>query len=162
MARREARYPRSGKLIDRLVRSVAAAKGWSMMQTMRYIGERTHFSPDMIHRWRQGHYCPLPGTLEILIRVGREDAGLPREWGESLLNSAHYANATNFVNQVWGPKTIRSIPCNLPPRDCTDLIGRQAEVARLLELLSPQHAAPLITVDGIGGVGKTALVLDVA
>jgi predicted negative regulator of RcsB-dependent stress response len=162
MSRREARYPRSGELIDRLVRSVAAAKGWSMRQTMRYIGERTHFSPDMIHRWRQGHYCPAPETLEILIRIGREDAGLPREWGESLLNSVHYANATNLVNQVWGPRMVRSIPCNLPPRDCTDLIGRQAEVARLLELLSPQHAAPLITVDGIGGVGKTALVLDVA
>src|SRR5581483_2368081 len=101
-------------------------------------------------------------TLEILIRIGREDAGLAREWGESLLHAAQYANAVNLVNQVWGPKTLRPIPCNLPSRDCTNLIGRQAEVMRLLTFLAPQHAAPLITVDGIGGVGKTALVLDVA
>jgi tetratricopeptide (TPR) repeat protein len=44
----------------------------------------------------------------------------------------------------------------------TRLIGRQEEVKQLQELLFPHYGAHLITVDGIGGVGKTALVLDVA
>lgn len=162
MSRREARHSRSGEQIDRLVKSIAAAKGWSMTRTMTYIGQHTHFSPDMIHRWRRGNYCPSPETLEILIHLGREDAGLAREWGESLLNAARYADTTNLVNQLWGPKAIRTIPCNLPARDYTKLIGRQAETEHLLELLSPRRAAHFITVDGIGGVGKTALVLEAA
>ena len=162
MSRREARYPRLGELIDRLVKSVAAAKGWSMTRTMKYIGEQTGYGPDMIHRWRQGKNCPSPETLEVLIRIGREDAGLSREWGESLLNAARYTDTTNLVNLLWGPKSLRTIPCNLPARDYTKLVGREAETEYLLELLSPQRAVHLITVDGIGGVGKTALVLEAA
>lgn len=41
-------------------------------------------------------------------------------------------------------------------------IGREKEQENLIEYLSEEHAAPIITVDGIGGVGKTALVLEVA
>ncbi|HEY9596252.1 MAG TPA: RNA polymerase subunit sigma-24, partial [Cyanophyceae cyanobacterium] len=51
---------------------------------------------------------------------------------------------------------------NLPHRDCTTFIGRQKELTRLLEVLSFQHSAHLISVDGIGGVGKTTLVLEAA
>lgn len=162
MPRREARYPRSGEHIDRLVKSIHAVKGWSMTQTMTYIGEQTGYGRDMVHRWRQGNSRPSFATLHILIRLGKEEAGLPREWGERLLQAVHYPEAAHLVNQLWGPREVHPIPCNLPPRDCTDLIGRQTEVARLLALLSPEHSAHLITVDGIGGVGKTALVLDVA
>jgi tetratricopeptide (TPR) repeat protein len=162
MSRRKARYPRSGEQIDRLVKSIAAAKGWKMTKTMEYISQSTHYGPDMVHRWRQGNNCPSPNILEILVHIGKEEADLPREWGESLLNAARYTDTTNLVNQLWGPKSLRTIPCNLPARDYTKLIGREAETEYLLELLSPQRAAHLITVDGIGGVGKTALVLEAA
>lgn len=162
MSQQKIRYPHLGEQIDRLVRSLAAVKGWNMTATMAYVCERTHYGPDMVHRWRQGKICPSPETLEILVQIGREYADLPREWGESLLNAARYPGTIAMVNKLWGPKEIRAIPCNLPSRERTHLIGRQAEMARLLELLSPNHAASLITVDGIGGVGKTALALEVA
>lgn len=51
---------------------------------------------------------------------------------------------------------------NLPLPDYTRFVGRSRELNRLLELLSPNHAAHLISVDGIGGVGKTTLVLEAA
>ncbi|NMG18325.1 NB-ARC domain-containing protein [Brasilonema bromeliae] len=51
---------------------------------------------------------------------------------------------------------------NLPKRECTTFIGRRQELARLLELLSSEHSAHLISVDGVGGVGKTTLVLETA
>ncbi len=156
------KYPRLGEQVDRLVRSLAATKGWKMTGTMMYVSQRTHYGPDMVHRWRQGKLCPPIEAVEILIQLGKEDANLSREWGESLLHAAHHAGAVNLVNRYWGPKEIRSIPCNLPSRDHNLLIGRQMEIARLLELLSPEIGAALITIDGIGGVGKTALVLEVA
>nr|AEU11004.1 hypothetical protein [Nostoc sp. 152] len=58
--------------------------------------------------------------------------------------------------------TSRSIPENLPSPTYTEFIGREAEMKTLLERLSPDHGAHMITVHGIGGVGKTALVLETA
>ncbi|MBW4507781.1 MAG: AAA family ATPase [Scytonematopsis contorta HA4267-MV1] len=51
---------------------------------------------------------------------------------------------------------------NLPAREYTAFVGRNPEIARLMELIDSQHAAHLISVDGIGGVGKTTLVVEVA
>jgi len=56
----------------------------------------------------------------------------------------------------------RNIYQNLPAPTYTEFIGRKAEMKRLLELLEFRHSAHIITVDGIGGVGKTALVVEAA
>lgn len=52
---------------------------------------------------------------------------------------------------------------NLPPADYdeTGLIGRSDDVKRIVEMLKRQRE-PMITVTGEGGIGKTALALDVA
>ncbi|KAF3887254.1 MULTISPECIES: ATP-binding protein [Nostocales] len=55
-----------------------------------------------------------------------------------------------------------TITHNLPAPTYTEFIGREPEMKLLLQRLSPNHAAHIITVDGIGGVGKTALVLAAA
>lgn len=54
------------------------------------------------------------------------------------------------------------IPHNLPAPTYTEFIGREMDMNKLLERLSPDHGAHMITVHGIGGVGKTALVLETA
>ncbi|MEM8808918.1 MAG: NB-ARC domain-containing protein [Cyanobacteria bacterium P01_G01_bin.38] len=48
------------------------------------------------------------------------------------------------------------------PAQTNKFIGRKKDLNRLLQYLSEDHAYPLITVDGIGGIGKTALVLEAA
>src|SRR5712692_723581 len=155
-------YPRLGEQITRLIRNLAAAKDWDMTVAMAYVAQQANYSPDMIYRWRQGNGCPSPKTVEIMAKIGKEEANLDRMWGESFLHAAHHYDAMAILNAVWGPKEIRLIPCNLPTPEHTIFIGRRREIADLLELLSAQYAAHLISVDGIGGVGKTALVLEVA
>jgi tetratricopeptide (TPR) repeat protein len=53
---------------------------------------------------------------------------------------------------------------NLPQPDYGNFVGRQAELAQVNRILRPypysQHA--LVTIDGIGGIGKSALALEVA
>uniref|UniRef100_A0ACD5GXB6 Uncharacterized protein n=1 Tax=Desertifilum tharense IPPAS B-1220 TaxID=1781255 RepID=A0ACD5GXB6_9CYAN len=39
---------------------------------------------------------------------------------------------------------------NLPAPSHTVFVGREAEISRLLELLSPNHSAHLISIDGLG------------
>lgn len=60
------------------------------------------------------------------------------------------------------PSVPRCVLHNLPAPSCTTFIGRKEEIFRLLELLSPRYAAHLISIDGIGGVGKTSLVVETA
>ncbi|MEA5466365.1 tetratricopeptide repeat protein [Leptothoe sp. PORK10 BA2] len=58
--------------------------------------------------------------------------------------------------------TLRSLPRqNLPPQT-NEFVGRESELKRLMEILSESHAAHIVTIDGIGGVGKTALVIEAA
>lgn len=157
-------YVRLGEQINHLVHALALANKWSMTRAMNEVAVRTGYAESTVYRWRQGRLRPRNKILEILIGIGKEDAGLPRTWGKDLLTAASYPKAeiTRLVNETWGAKEVRSIPCNLPPPEHTAFIGRRREMARLLQVLSPDHAAPIISVDGIGGVGKTALVLEAA
>ncbi|HEY9743183.1 MAG TPA: AAA family ATPase [Coleofasciculaceae cyanobacterium] len=70
-----------------------------------------------------------------------------------------------FNTKQQSQKAVKLSQClyhNLPPRDYTTLVGREPEVKRLLKWLSFEHPTPRIGIEGIGGVGKTALLLDVA
>src|SRR6266542_2046212 len=53
---------------------------------------------------------------------------------------------------------------NLPQRSYTRFVGRQAELEQLRRLLMPHPRSRhfVITLDGIGGVGKSALALELA
>jgi tetratricopeptide (TPR) repeat protein len=54
--------------------------------------------------------------------------------------------------------TVPQIPHNLPPR--SEFIGRETEKARVHEAL--RSRSYLVSIDGIGGIGKTVLALEVA
>ncbi len=60
------------------------------------------------------------------------------------------------------PLLPKRILHNLPKQPYNKFIGRQTEVTRLLKLLSPNHAASLICITGLGGVGKTSLAIAAA
>jgi SEFIR domain/NB-ARC domain len=51
---------------------------------------------------------------------------------------------------------------NLPHQSCNAFIGRESEVQKLLHQISKLYRPHISVVIGIGGVGKTALVLEVA
>jgi len=159
---RQPEYIASGRSIARLTHSLKQVKDWTMEETMDYVGKHTKYSHDIVYRWQQGHSLPKPAIVEILAQIGCHEADLSREWCEELLDATHYPTADNLLNKLWGPKQLRTIPYRLARREHRRLIGRRAEMEQLQKFLSPQYAVHLITIDGIGGVGKTALALDIA
>ena len=55
-------------------------------------------------------------------------------------------------------RSLDSLPGNLP-RQVTTFVGREAEIASVAELV---RSSPVVTLTGVGGVGKTRLALQVA
>src|SRR5262245_18536148 len=51
---------------------------------------------------------------------------------------------------------------NLPPRDYERFVGRQKELAEVRRLLGPRSRAFVVTIDGIGGIGKSSFALETA
>lgn len=51
---------------------------------------------------------------------------------------------------------------NLPNPDYVHFVGRERELARLQKLLAPESRAWIVVIDGIGGIGKSALALETA
>ena len=61
----------------------------------------------------------------------------------------------------WGFPSLRSLdafPGNLP-RQLTSFVGREAELVRVVDAVA---ASPMVTLTGVGGVGKTRLALQAA
>ena len=75
---------------------------------------------------------------------------------QSLTEDSHQKTEEDTVAKT------SSIYQNLPTRDYSSFIGRGTEITRLLELLYPDCATSQISVQGMGGIGKTALVLEAA
>lgn len=65
------------------------------------------------------------------------------------------------LSQLQGGKNPTTIPDNLP-RYHDVFVGRKQEIKTCLEALSPEERGWGVTIDGIGGMGKTALALEVA
>jgi tetratricopeptide (TPR) repeat protein len=51
---------------------------------------------------------------------------------------------------------------NLPSRDYERYVGRQKELTDVYRLLGPHIRTVVVTIDGIGGIGKSALALETA
>lgn len=157
--------PRVGELLRQLLRSLLAANPqWELDSlAVEEIAKRTGYSTSRVYDWRDGSGRLRPDTLKIILSTGKE-AGLDRFWGYNLTQAAEYGgNAEGIIHDIWGPQQLREVPTNLPIAPLyTAFVGRKNEIKRLMELLSIEHPAHLITVDGIAGVGKTTLVIEVA
>jgi len=75
------------------------------------------------------------------------------------------ASLTTPALSVMEGSSVRTYPWhNLPQRTYTYFVGREAELQKLTQVLLPYPRSRhfLVTLDGIGGVGKSALALEIA
>lgn len=94
--------------------------------------------------------------LEQYIYQVEKGTTISKSISNKLEADEHFVNTNNFI------ETPKPIYHNLPSRDYTKLVGREVEARRLLELLSFEWTIPCVSIEGIGGSGKTSLALDIA
>ncbi len=59
-------------------------------------------------------------------------------------------------------KTSQIVKQNLPQRFYSKFVGRRKSLKKLLKFISPEYRQHITVIDGIGGVGKTALAIEAA
>jgi tetratricopeptide (TPR) repeat protein len=138
---------------ERILEQVLAGKKLKHIQVPGYgdLTVQRHFCPKL---WRL-----FSESFGQTVRLNTVRLTLEKAMRET-------QNSISFVAPTFAPSSSASLESksihNLPAPSCTTFIGRETELTRLLDLLSPRSAAHLISVDGIGGVGKTTLVVEAA
>lgn len=119
-------------------------------------------------------------TLRLWSRsTQRNLAEFEREWEhqkllklktrQSTANVTYEATVNDYPLQGTGSESIVAAPIlqnrplhNLPVRCHTAFIGSELDLTKLLKLLTADNPASLISIEGVGGIGKTTLVLETA
>jgi LuxR family glucitol operon transcriptional activator len=122
----------------------------------RFCQERADFQPVL---FEIGRNAGLAEMIDVLLEHCRTEALF-----DELITAIREANPRQYgryETQIHGSQAAlpfaRQVPHNLPPR--SEFVGREAEKARIHDALRSRYF--LISIDGIGGIGKTSLALEV-
>ena len=143
-------------------------RGWSQEDVATRIGS----DPKTVGRWERGLTFPSPYFQQRLVDLFGKDAealGFIAEQGENLnhaptdsyhlLSNRDSEDAPHIDNDGEGPVTV-AWPPNLPDEPYYPLPGRERDLHNLLEVLQDPQGALVVTIDGLGGLGKTALTVE--
>jgi transcriptional regulator with XRE-family HTH domain len=142
-------------------------RGWSQEDVAARIGS----DPKTVGRWERGLTFPGPYFQQRLVDLFGKDAealGFITKQEESLSHAPtdsyhhlsnqdsaevlHIDDGEGLVTVVWPP--------NLPDESYYPLPGRERDLHNLLAVLQDPQGALIITIDGLGGLGKTALAVE--
>ncbi len=155
-----ARSPKKfAELLTEAVRTIAARenKPIALVQDELAIYALGRKSGTAVEYWRKGH---IPGKQSDVEKLGRaivEQSNLEREWLEPFLISAGHPNPSRFCDALFpGP-----LPVYLPNKPYRELMGRDTLVRDIMAALSDPEGRWIVAIDGMGGIGKTALAHEI-
>lgn len=137
-----------------LLRTARKERGWTQQQVADRIGASQSLN---ISRWESGTAFPSPYYVQQLCRIFDKNArelGLIRDEAASKSDShlpSVMLNSSRAIPPLWAVPTLFF----------TSLVGREQDVEEVCELLRKSEVR-LLTLIGMGGVGKTRLALQVA
>ncbi len=155
------------QLIKEGIDSVANRQGKKVRAIEEEIGEALCVSYHTVQRWKRGYVPNDMERLEFIVGYCRQHGRVDRAWGQRFLSQARHPAPVAALDRLFpsapNQATRRELPRvhhNLPPR-YGEFIGREAELKRVLEWIENSRW-PLATIEGMGGIGKTSLAIEVA
>jgi predicted ATPase/class 3 adenylate cyclase len=128
-----------------------------------YVGMDVHRAARIASAGHGGQMLLSQVTRDLIagnVPAGTTLTDLGEHWLKDLAQPEHlYQVTVDGLPQAFPPlKSLVTLPNNLP-RHLTTFVGRASDVAEVRQLTTE---APLVTLTGPGGVGKTRLCLQVA
>lgn len=153
-----------GNLLTQGLKSIAALEKTDLTELQHELGKEIGVSVWTIYKWRKGASIPHDErTIRILARACVERGRMDRTWLHNFLWRTTYENRDILLTDLYPPSdTPPTVRHNLPRRQHKVLVGRDQELTDLRSFLSPRHRVGVVCISGGGGVGKTALALEIA
>jgi NB-ARC domain len=152
-----------GKLLTQGLKSIAALEKLDLTDLQNELGKEIGVSVWTLYKWRKGTSIPNDDrTIAILARVCVQRGRLDRQWLTEFLHNTIYSDKHALTEELFPNNRSLSARHNLPRRQHHRLIGRDRELSEIRSFLSLHHRVGVVCISGGGGVGKTALALEIA
>src|SRR5215207_841715 len=152
-----------GKLLTQGLKSIAALEKTDLTELQHELGKEIGVSVWTIYKWRKGTSIPNDDrTIALLAKACIQRGRMDRAWLVDFLRNTIYSEKQAFIEQLFPDYKSTAVTHNLPRRQHQRLIGREREMGEIRNFLSPRHRVGVVCISGGGGVGKTALALEVA
>ena len=167
MANKLKLHPRFGELLNQGLKQLAAKQHQSIGDTHDYVAEEIGYSSTALHTWRRGEHLPnTPETVERLAFIFVQQGGFDQVWVSRFLKAAQFESQERIeaLNQELFGQTVLIEPnvtptalLYIPQKTYYELIGRDDELNEAITKLNTLHQYPVLSIVGLGGMGKTAL-----
>ncbi len=152
-----------GNLLTQGLKSIAALEKLELTELHHELGKEIGVSVWTIYKWRKNTSIPNSDRIiAMLARVCVQRGNMDRRWLRDFLQNTVYSDKQALLQELFPDSSEFSVTHNLPRRQHQKLIGREQELAEIRNFLSPRHRVGVVCISGGGGVGKTALALEVA
>ncbi|HEX7736400.1 MAG TPA: tetratricopeptide repeat protein [Ktedonobacteraceae bacterium] len=132
-------------------------RGWSQARVAEEIGTTAL----NVGRWERGSSLPYPHFREKLCQLFGKDARELRLLDDDSAADGVLVEARESANMA-GERAIYDPAIPLPPAHNSRLVGRDALLARLRQVLRVGERSVLVALHGLPGAGKTALAIELA
>lgn len=152
---------RFGELLKEGFASVAHRQHISIGEVDARVAELLGYGKSTVQRQKAG-YVPSEDVVTWLVRYCVENSRVGRDWAYSTLVQAGHSQCEGVLATLF-PKRERPLErkCyqNVPPADGS-FLGRKADLTWVLTALASRW--PVVSLEGMGGIGKTMLAQEVA
>lgn len=154
MNRRE--EERFGELLTEAVHTIKRRTGRPIaviQDELMYALGRESGNP--VEYWRKGH---IPAGQSDFIQLARElvaRGGLGRDWLRQFWSCTEFVGLADVERELFSGEEMEKP--SLPRRPYARLVGRAQRLAEIVDTLADDQGRPMVAIDGMGGIGKTAL-----
>jgi LuxR family glucitol operon transcriptional activator len=150
-----------GSLLKTMIDILKARRGQKMVDTLAYLEDKLGYSHHTIRKWCQGKHSPDVEILALLVEIGVSEAGMDRQWADRILYQGEHPQLTAILHRLFPTGEAQGVRHNLPRRPYIRLVGREKDLAEAMRRLVPEERHWLVPIEGVGGVGKSALAMEV-